>query len=207
MPPLPPAAQTLKVEQFWSDEADPTAVTILHFRYTGGPPSSAQCASMAGEISGNAGATFASLLTTGSHVGACQVTDLTSATSGQGSGGGLTVGTRTGAPLSPGTAALVNFSIARRYRGGKPRVYLPLGTATDNNAGQWSSSFLTALATAWATFVTDCLGSGVGCAISQHVSVSYVSGGVRRVTPEIDPIVNYTYPSLFASQRRRNRNQ
>src|SRR5258708_8568167 len=76
MPALPNVAGALKVQQGWSEVSDTGAMTVFHLAYTGGPPSAAQCATMAATIQGHAVTRFAGLLHTGSVVGLAPVPDL-----------------------------------------------------------------------------------------------------------------------------------
>lgn len=207
MAPLPPVANCLKVALGWSADNDTGALTILHFRYTGGPPTSAQCVSMAAAFSAAQAARFASLLNEQSSIGECVVTDLTSSTSGQGAGGATVAGTRAGSELSAGTAALVNLHIARRYRGGKGRSYLPLGVAGDITTGRWTSAFETAVFNAYTDFQSDALGVGVGCTIASPCLASYRLNGAARNPGVTEDVLSWTTQPLVASQRRRNRNQ
>jgi hypothetical protein len=208
MPPLPPVSGTLKIELVWRVESDPKAATIFHLAYTGGPPTSANCASMADSILADAVARFASLLQGDSSLASVTVLDLSSDMGGEGSStGGDAEGTRAGSELAPGTSVVVSKKVARHYRGGHPRSYLPLGAGGDINAGMWYSGFQDTCAAAWSDFIGDCTADGVGCVITGEISVSYFSGGVPRVTPHKDPIVSYAGNILVGSQRRRNRKQ
>lgn len=207
MPPLQPVANCLKVQLGWQADNDTGAITVLHYRYTGGPPSSANCATMAAAFAAAQGTRFAALLNEQSQTAECTVTDLTSSSSGQGSGGGGTAGTRAGMELAPGTAALVNFHIGRRYRGGKGRAYLPLGVGGDISTGLWNSTFNNALNAAWAAFHSDATGLGTGCVIASQCLASYVLAGAPRVPGVTEDVLSFTTPLMVASQRRRNRNQ
>lgn len=207
MAPLPPVANCLKVQLGWDADNDANAMTVLHFRYTGGPPSSAQCTSMAAAFAAAQGARFAALLNTQSATGECTVTDLSSSTSGQGSASAVVAGTRAGSELSAGTAALVNLHIARRYRGGKGRSYLPLGVAGDITTGRWASAFETAVFNAYTDFQSDALGVGVGCTIASPCLASYRLNNAPRNPGVTEDVLSWTTQPLVASQRRRNRNQ
>jgi hypothetical protein len=135
------------------------------------------------------------------------VTDLTSSSAGQGTGGTVAAGTRVGAELAAGTAALINMQIQRRYRGGKPRTYLPVGVAGDIVAGQWTTAFNTLVSNSWTTFLGDFLATYSGTIVNSWGCVSYREGNAPRAIPIFEQGVNYTTPRLVASQRRRNRNQ
>jgi hypothetical protein len=50
---------------------------------------------------------------------------------------------------------MINFKIGARYKGGHPRIYLPIGLGSDTlNNFQWSSAFQTAAETAMVNFVS-----------------------------------------------------
>lgn len=131
------------------------------------------------------------------------------------------VGTRTGGMLPAMAAFLVNYKIARRYRGGKPRSYLPLGTVTDlADAQTWSTSALGA--GLWTPFNTKWNGqftlTATGAVLTGQVNVSYhsgstyvavgTSGRTRRVatlraTPVVDTILSTAPATKLGSQRKR----
>jgi hypothetical protein len=221
MPPLANVPGVLKVRLTWEVDGDTTAETIHHVSYTGGPPTSAQCVTMANSILTACNSDFVALMSDDTLVESVQITDLTSATAGQGtSTGSGTVGTRGTALLSPGTAALVNHSISRRYRGGKPRTYFPFGVSGDvTTVGVWSGAFITAVNAAYATWQSAVVGSGAGCTLTGFVNVSYYSGFTAvkessgryrnvpnpRSTPLVDPFTGSALATHIGSQRRRNR--
>lgn len=220
---LPVVPNVIKVSLNWNIEADPMGMTVHHFSYTGGPPSAANCATMASSITASAQSAFASVTSTHVGVQSARVTDLSSMSGGDATAGTPWLGTRTGGLLPPGVAAVIAHSIARRYRGGKPRSYMPFGVATDPaTTGFWLSASVTAFDNAWGAWVSDVEGNGAGCVITNLVNVSYYSGytlgpagpgGYRkkiptpRAVPIVDPVLGHTTSVLFGSQRRRNRNQ
>lgn len=208
MAPLPPVPGALKVQLGWFAENDTGAMTVFHLAYTGGPPSAANCATMAAAIQANALTRFTALLNSeDSVIGLCTVLDLSSDMGGEGTGGTITNGSRDGDQLSAGTAVVVSKHVSRHYRGGHPRSYLPLGSAGDIANGIWASLFASDVESAWAGFISDCTSDGTGCVITGEISISYVNGGARRVTPVKDPILSYTVDTKVGSQRRRNRRQ
>jgi hypothetical protein len=124
--------------------------------------------------------------------------------------------------LTGAAAALVNGTIARRYRGGKPRTYWPWFTSTDlDTQQQWNTSAVTLFNTQWGDFMTACLAiSESGCTISESVNVSFYQGFVSAENPithrwrnlptyrtgeiPVDPILSWTLNLKPGSQRRRN---
>jgi hypothetical protein len=194
--------------------------TTFFVSYSGSPPSSANCITLATDFA-NAWASDLNLWDTTTELAGCEVTDLTSPTSGQGRATTSYAGTEEGTLLAGGTALVANFTIARRYRGGKPRMYLPWGTTDSLETRQsWTADFVAAaLAQIQAAFSTIIGTSVGGCTISNHVNVSYYSGftvldpggGKRarnvptlRTTPLVDTVVGNSILARPGSQRRRN---
>lgn len=198
------------------------ANTIHYWSYSGGAPSAADCASFADQLVNNAQSAFAGLMPTVWGVDAAMVVDLASSTGREATSGTPWLGTATGAALAPASATLINHQIGRRYRGGKPRTYLPIGTAADiASAGVWSGAHITAAASAWGDWVSLFISATSGTTtITAIVNVSYygppnklVTGSTGRVktvstmrtTPIVDGIVAHSVHQNVTSQRRRNR--
>jgi hypothetical protein len=148
--------------------------------------------------------------------------DLTSSTGAVGSSVAAVSGTLAGNTLPAGTAFLLNKKIARRYRGGKPRSYLPVGGDSQlSNAQQWTSGFVTSVETDWPLFIAAIAAAPwAGATINYEVNVSFYSGSTVYITPTgrakniskvrvgnavVDEIIGYLGSESFASQRRRNR--
>jgi hypothetical protein len=160
-------------------------------------------------------------LYTGSVMTGTQVTDLASTSGAFGVDTTNVNGTEAGSALPAGTAYLINFKIARKYRGGKPRCYLPLGVAADlATRANWLSTNITNTTTHFTAFIAGFVGQVAGTTtISGHVNVSYYSGFTNvaygsptkyrrvptlRATPLVDAITSYAVQPSPASQRRRN---
>lgn len=207
MAPLPPVPDVIKASLNWQIQGNHTAESILHFVYAGGPPSSSVCSALAADIQAAAVSNLKALLPIGTLLGQCTVLDLASATGAQGVGGTATAGTRSGQPLVASTCVVMNHSIARRYRGGKPRSYCPFGIATDpQTAGTWQAGFLTTVNTAWSTFITTALAAASGgVTLTEFASVSYYHAKVLRTTPVVDPITQSLARTRIGTQRRRNK--
>lgn len=221
MPALPPQPQTLKIRYRWTVGADIDASTTVHYTYTGTAPSNATCATMASDIYANAVTNYGSLFSTAVLLTGVDVTDLTSATSGNGAFVGSTAGTRSGAPLSAETCFLNGLLINRRYRGGKPRTYWPWGVAGDlATPSAWSSTFISNCFTGLVAHNNYILALVVaGTAVANQVSISQYHGflavqnpitgrwrnvpTVRSVAIAPDLIAGYALNSKPGSQRRR----
>jgi len=130
------------------------------------------------------------------------------------------VGTRTGGFLPASSCALYNMGIGRRYRGGKPRQYVPAGTQPDlSNAQTWAAAFINALNTAMNSLIGACAVQILSWStIADLVNISYYHQvpntvvpptpafqTVVRPVPQIDNIVTHATSSTVGSQRRRLR--
>lgn len=148
-------------------------------------------------------------------------TDLSSSSGFQGVNTTPQTGTRGGVLLPGGTCVLINYHMTRRYRGGKPRNYLPYLDASDLNGAQvWNSTPLGLLLAAWVAFIGDVEGTTYSTAtIGGQCNVSYYAGFTNvpygsptkyrrtptvRVTPVVDAVVATSANPAPASQRRRN---
>lgn len=222
MPALPPVPGVVKLSQQFSYSGNATPLNRFFIHYSGTAPTSAQLSTFCGVVGTSWGANFVAA-TSGDVIGqSAAAEDLSSSTAAVGSATFSHTGTRTGDGLPPGTCAMEQFIIARRYRGGKPKIFLPFGTSTDlTGAGVWSGSALTAFNTAWANHIVAILAGGwTGAGTLTHVSVSYyegftavqnpVTGRWRNVAklrvggPVVDAVVSYSIEQGISSQRRRN---
>jgi hypothetical protein len=148
------------------------------------------------------------------------LTDLTSLSAPQAIGSTPRTGTVGGTVVPNGVAMVIKEKIARRYRGGHPRVYLPGAVITWlSNADLWNPTNTAVVLTSWNAFVSDILTNvPAAAATAAEVNVSYFTGFTnvtfpsgrvhavpsRRVTPLVDVILSHSVNGKPASQRRRN---
>lgn len=201
---LPPAPNILKFV-FKGHNIDTDWVNILHFSYETTAPTSPELNTMAT----TALAAWASDIMP--HVGAAssvdqlEITDLTSDTAARGLAIGTTPGTLSGGEITSQAATLVNYGIARRYRGGHPRSYLPpptVGVMADSS--HWTPAFVAAVNTAMQSFVSAVEAAGwTGSGTILFVNLSYFSGNAVRVDPVVDAITGISTSLVVATQRRR----
>jgi hypothetical protein len=200
---------------------DLSALNRIFLHYTGTAPTPAQMITFADAVSSAWAAQLQALHGTNINQLPIQCEDLSSATGAVGVGTTSHTGTRAGVVIPAATALMIQFFIARRYRGGKPKVFLPAGTQPDLGSNQsWASAFVTAAASDWGTFITQLTTSGwTGAGTITHVNVSYYSGftvvtnpithrarnvPTPRGAPVVDPVISYGVEVGLASQRRRN---
>lgn len=205
MAPLPPVPNGIKAQIGWYIDNNDRVENVLHFLVSNGPPSAAVCAALAADFQAAQITQFGAVTHTSNGIMPCTVTDISSGSGLQGVGGAAQGGSLSGSYNSAQTAMVLNHHIARRYRGGKPRSYLPVGNQGDlSTPGQWGSSFVTSITTKWANFITSCLAaSSGGVSVSSFVSISYFHAGAVRSTPVVDPILQSTARQTVGSQRRR----
>jgi hypothetical protein len=79
----------------------------------------------------------------------------------------------------------LGFKVAQYYRGGKPRIMLPLGIQTDlSDAATWTSGFVAAVDSGFAAFITAMLGTAVSSiTLGEHVAISYYHGVDKNQPP------------------------
>lgn len=187
--------------------------------YTGGPPNTAALNTLATDARTAYSAHLAALLSTNSAVYKTTVLDLANPSNPEGLDATSVVGTRSGTQVPLQCAAIVDFAVARRYRGSKPKVFLPIGVDSDlANTIQWSTTFQSAVQGAWAAYVAALSGAVFGSATTgSQVSVSYYSGKhanpnpngrlqnlpTARSTPLVSSITGISMRLELGSQRRR----
>lgn len=130
-------------------------------------------------------------------------------------------GSRAGSPLAANACVLINYQVARRYRGGKPRNYAPGGTSGDlANLQTWAAAFQSSYTTAWRNMTNEILAAlRASFPGGRQVNISYYSGHqwlpdqhgnyhyvpTPRPTPVLDTIGPGTASLTVGSQRRRLR--
>lgn len=222
MPPLPSVANVLRADLLWNDGSDTDVSTRMFFRYSGGPPDPTDAVALAADIWAPA-SSMNDLWSTNTDLTGVRVTDLASATGGQGEHAQSSTGTRVGSELAGGTCLVVGYVVQRRYRGGKPRSYFPWFTSADLTTRQtWNTTDLTSVDSALATFFAAVIGLTSGTTtITDHVNVSWyegnkvvtnpITGRARNVPqlrpdgPKVDVISSFAARPTPGSQRRRNR--
>lgn len=222
MPALPFVANVIKITFTFAVGDDTNAQCRFYWGYTGGPPSATDCATLAGSIRAAFNAQLKSQLFTSSSLTSTKVLDLSSATGAQGVDTTSISGTRAGTGLPAGVCTIINLGIARRYRGGKPRIYLPFGVAGDlATLGHWTPAFVTGNAAAWVAFQGAVTGLTSGSTVlTTQKNVSYFQGynapvtlpsgrvkqtaKVRSSVPTPDTVTGVSMNNKPGSQRRRN---
>ncbi len=224
MPALPAVANVIRCDVLWSVGTDNAALDRLHIAYTGGPPSSADCTTLAAALWIIFDAELIPYVNGNNSLLGVRVTDLSSSTGGQGEHLETDVGDIAPDDLGANSTALVTMGIGRRYRGGKPRTYFPLGGQSVMQTPQtWTAAFVTNVQASLDAIRTDIAVTSAGSTTLTHlVNVSYyhgftvvtnpITGRARnvptlRVAPLVDAAVSWTMELKLASQRRRLQRQ
>lgn len=170
--PMPPIPNVISVQlrgttpgEIWEN--------VLYYSYTGPPPSSANCQSFATDFSGVWGNSIAQLCPSPIILTEVVVTDLNSATGGQGIDSTHKIGTRGDDVIGSNTAFLVSYPVPLRFRGGHFRTYLLVGGNADNADGMsWHPAFVTEATGQWNNFLNGLYGATVGSTtLASHVAV------------------------------------
>lgn len=213
----------LRVDWSFSVEDDGAAMVRQFWLYSGTAPTGATCVSLAQALQNAWIAHMTPQSGTNGGSNGVTVQDISSSTGADGQYGVFTAGTGRSGSVPRSCAALVNYAIARRYRGGKPRSYFPIAAGGDiNTTGDFLPGSVSAWDTAYAAFTTAAEAISVsGTSIVGQRNVSYFSGytlgpaqpgGYRKKVPtlraggpQVDPITSASFSTKPGSQRRRTR--
>lgn len=220
MPALPSVPSTIRVQWKGSWGTDLDLISRMYFEYAGTSPTATQCATLASAIETAWASHMAGVTNNGFALTEVIVEDLNSSSGASGVWSGSTAGTNGSTNLATNTAMLINFTIARRYRGGKPRVYVaPPGGSSLASPTAWTTAVVTAETSAFQAFVTAIIAAvWTGGTSLEQVNVSYYSGftvftgptgrarnisKLRTAGPQVDPITGIAANGRPANQRRR----
>lgn len=211
MPARPPVPNVLEVAMHGIRGAKAIA-NLFHFRYSGTPPTDAQCATLAADLlaafaTGDGTVLLHTLMDADTEFVDCVVKDLSSVVAGAGEYVSNVVGNRTGLPLPASASVLVDHSDPLHRRAGHPRKYFPFGTANDIQNSQTWAAALTNETSAWYLgWLHGAVGITVGgTTVTDFGYVSYVDAKVPRTVPLYVPLStgSYAVDARICSQRRR----
>jgi hypothetical protein len=215
----PPASPCVRVKLDYADNAGNELGSRFFLSYSGSAPSSANCVTLATDIATAWNTNIAGMIDAAYSLREVDVQDIATDTGNYGSASVDHPGTGTGSSISSNAAINVEFDIARRYRGGKPRMFFPPDTQPAMvDISHWSPTSVTTYNTDVAAFFAAIEALTVGSmGTLQHVSLSYYKGftnianssGRERAVPTyrtaavVDPVTGYSAKALVGSQRRR----
>lgn len=220
MPPLPDVPQVVRVSLKFSYGSDLDVLPRFYFEYDDAAPTNAGLVTMATAIESSFVSNMEAAMTPLVTWTEVECVDLTTPDSAVGSYSFSHQGTRSGGELTANDCVLVNSTIQRRYRGGKPRMYLPWGSESDITTPQtWASGSITTFETYYTDLVNDVLAAfpsgttGVGQVnVSYYqgfdVSINPVTGRARNISKPrtaavVDAILSSSVNARVGSQRRR----
>lgn len=209
MPPLPLVPNVLKLliaGQFH----DSPWLNILHVSWTGDTPTTTQLGSyLSANVKPAVDTAYAAEMSADNEVVGFEVTDLTTNTGAVATLDDDTFGVRSG-DFAPASACVVgSLTIARRYRGGHPRLYLPWGTAGTYATGStrdWDADFINDCQAKFTALLAGLAPGPIGdghTTVANVLNVSYYNAGARRVAALTDIVVGSEIRTRISSQRRR----
>lgn len=211
MPARPPLAQTVKCESNWTSDGIAVAHNIFYGQIgTGGDTTSVTLLSaIAQEIMvAYAGSGMPALLSEHWGLASVTVSDNGGGSENFGVSSHARVpGTDANQPLPPQVAICLSFQIAARYRGGKPRWYLPGIPSTAQTAfygSQINGGYADSMKAAAASWLNTLNTSSPGGSTFQTGTISYFSGNAPRVTPVFRSFLSVLVHERLDSQRRRS---
>jgi len=216
--PLPPNP-TLRVRLIYSGVNVDSIGSRFFLTYAGPAPSAATLNTLAGDIAAAYGTHLQSGVSDAYSLSEIDILDISSETGASGTWSGDLVGGDSSNAGVVQSAVNVEFTIARRYRGGKPRMFFPPpGSDSILNTVQWTAAFVSDWNTAVAEFMAEVLAlTPGGLTALTHVNLSYYQGFTNvtnssgrtraapkyRTTPLQDTITGYVTKPIMGSQRRR----
>lgn len=214
-----PASPCMRCQLVYETPSGGSAGSRFYLSYTGSAPTGANCTTLASDIETAWQTNLGPLTPELWSLNGVDVLDIATDHGLSGQWSGTQDGARTGPGTPQQVATNVEFGIGRRYRGGKPRMFLPPGVAADQvNENQWSGSFVSAVNGGVDDFFVAIKALSIGAiGTIDHVSLSYYKGftniantsGRERAVPTyrdtalVDPVTGYFCKQEMGSQRRR----
>lgn len=214
-----PDTPCLRVRLSGTDDSGNTWGTRFFLSYAGGAPSGADCIAIADDISTAYANHLVPLTAVSVALTEIDVLDIATRSGLSGQWNGNAPGSASGGDVPIQVSQNVEYGIARRYRGGKPRGFWVTGTDTDIlNQSHWTAAWVTTVQAAMVAFFAEveAISQGavgalrhVNLSFYQHSTVFIKSGGraqnlsVYRPIALHDNITGYFAKQLMGSQRRR----
>lgn len=211
MPALPAVPGVIKFTVEGATDGGGAWVNVLHWSYSGTAPTGATLNSFCSSLLTAWGTQFAPTMHANRTILKTTAIDLTSSTSASGEASDTLPGTRTGAFPPASASVIVSKLIARRYRGGHPRSYIPAGVNEDmDDAGTWTTALAVAVDGAYNSVATTLAALAVGGTnLDLEACVSYyITDGTppvahRRTTPLVEPVTGILVRTAIGTQRKR----
>lgn len=217
-PPLP-ASPCVRVRLEYTQADAALAGSRFYLSYAGAAPTPGNCTTLAGDVATAWSSNLAAVISQEFALTEVDVLDIASDAGASGQWTGSESGALEETQLPSMCAVNIEFDIARRYRGGKPRMFLPPpNSAAMLDAGHWTTTYVGDVHTAITGFMTALEALSIGAMGSlAHVNLSYYKGftnitnssGRERAVPTyrdtalVDTIEGYAVKAEIGSQRRR----
>lgn len=195
-PPLPDVS-CVRVNMTWNEGGVGEGGQRFYLSYSGSAPSGTDCTTLASDIADAANTSLVPLTCSNVALNEVDVLDITTRSGSSGQWQGSYEGTRSGTELPVQVAVVVEFNIARRYRGGKPRMFLYAGAQSDlQTDAQWHASYTDGVSIDVGDFFAAIGALSVGSmGTLKHVNLSYYDGWNTSTPPWRGP--GYKYPPKY----------
>lgn len=208
--PLPAISNVLRLRLLGVIQGQPWA-SIQYAKFLGPPPSSTDLATIGTQLATSWQNAIAPQCVPSVGLRVIEVIDLSSDVSSVGTTTSSINGTKTGAANPNNMAVVASYKINRRYRGGHPRTYWPMGNAADVLNGRLlQAAFLPLASNAASAWVGNVNAILYAAQPLQHGCVSYYERDPEhpghsklRSTPLFFSTQTVTVHQRFDSQRRR----
>lgn len=220
MPPMADVANVVRLDLAFTINSVPGGSRSF-WHYSGGTPTGPNCQAWVNAVRPALVTNVIPLLTTATKLVGVKVSDLSSHSGASFQDLTSTAGSRAGSGCPANCAMMLNLVINNRYRGGKPRMFMPPGTLSDLlDAQHWTSAFQTSWNAAWLATQSAMLSVSGPISIDHQCVVHFFSGsevnpnptrwGTTNVpkplpVPTTDIITAGVASAIVGSQRRRLR--
>ncbi len=214
-----PASPCVRIRLDYTNSDGFTGGSRFYLSYSSSAPTAANCNTLATDVAVAWSDQLASLVSDDWILSEVDVLDIATDAGASGHYTGDNAGTNGTPAISAATAINVEYDIARRYRGGKPRMFLPSPVqAAKLNDSQWTSDFIGDVNAGMVSFFNQLAALSIGAmGTLAHVNLSYYAGftnvtnssGRTRAAPKyratalVDSVEGYACKAVIGSQRRR----
>jgi hypothetical protein len=214
-----PDIPCVRVRPIWNEAQPGEGGVRFYLSYTGSAPTGPNCTTLATDVAAAWATHLSPLWTSQTSLNEVDVLDIATDSGKSGVWAGSNAGSRAGTTIPVQCTDNVEFNIDRRYRGGKPRFYLPAGVEGDlATEAKWGSSYITEVNAAVLAFFAEIAALSIGAmGTLAHVNLSYYKGftnitnssGRERAVPTYratalhDVVQGYAMKAVIGSQKRR----
>jgi len=205
MPALPDSPFTVRIK-FTGTYGAAKWNVLQHVGHSSPGLTTADLNTFAGAVRGIWNTNFAPLMNTNVTMQSVECVDISNTSGAVGTNNTASIGSRSGTTALPASVALVlSWKIARRFKGGHPRTYLPGMLGADTvSLTQWTGAYLTLALAAGEAYRVGINGLSLAGSTGVYLAcLSYYTGGALRPVPRIDAISACQVHTRVDSQRRR----